>query len=104
MAGFHLTQAAKADLKDIGRYTEKQWGRLLRNTYLTMLDQCFHDLANEPLKGQDWSEIWPGYRKYSAGRHTVFYRQIPAGAIEITRILHDRMDVDVDVERHISES
>ncbi len=100
MAGFHLTQAAKADLKAIGRYTEKRWGRLLRNTYLAMLDKCFHDLANESLKGQDWSEIWPGYRKHSAGRHIIFYRQIPAGAIEIIRVLHDRMNV----ERHISES
>ncbi|CDH46226.1 type II toxin-antitoxin system RelE/ParE family toxin [Candidatus Contendibacter odensensis] len=100
MAGFHLTQAAKADLKAIGRYTEKKWGRLLRNTYLTMLDQCFYDLADEFLKGQDWNEICPGYRKHSAGRHLVFYRQIPADAVEIVRILHDRMDV----ERQISES
>ncbi len=100
MPGFHLTQAAKTDLKDIGRYTQNKWGRAQRDKYLAMLDGCFQDLADEPLKGRDCSDIRDGYRKYSAGRHVIFYHQIPIDTIEIVRILHDRMDV----ERHLSDS
>lgn len=100
MGTFYLTHAAKADLKDIGRYTKKQWGVVQRDRYLTMLDGCFQDLAAEPLKGRDCSDIQAGYRKYSAGSHVIFYRQVADDTIEIVRILHSRMDV----ERRLSES
>ncbi len=43
MPGFQLTQAAKADLKNIGRYAMNRWGRAQRDKYLEMLDGCFHD-------------------------------------------------------------
>ncbi|HPZ60309.1 MAG TPA: type II toxin-antitoxin system RelE/ParE family toxin [Zoogloea sp.] len=99
MAFFYLTHAAKADLKEIGRYTKKQWGAAQRVKYLTMLDGCFRDLAAKPLTGQDCSDIRAGYRKYSAGSHVIFYRQIAEDTIEVVRILHGRMDT----ERHFGE-
>lgn len=39
MASFYLTNAAETDLKEIGRYTRKQWGAAQRDKYLTMLAQ-----------------------------------------------------------------
>ena len=41
MPSFTLTNMAKDDLKEIGRYTQKRWGRDQRDQYLTMLDTCF---------------------------------------------------------------
>ena len=61
MPGFTLTNKAIADLKDIGRYIQKQWGREQRDTYLTMLDACFHQLAANPLHGKDCNDIRNGY-------------------------------------------
>ena len=57
-----------------------------------MLDEKFHDLAADPMKGRDCSAIREGYRKYEAGKHIIFYRKIENGFIEIVRILHGRMD------------
>ncbi len=99
MASFYLTNAARADLKEIGRYTKKQWGAAQQVKYLKMLDVCFRDLAAKPLTGQDCSDIRSGYRKYSAGSHIIFYRQIAGDTIEVVRILHGRMDTD----RRLSE-
>jgi len=48
---------AKADLKEIAIYTQDKWGRGQCNEYLTMLDACFHQLAANPLKGKDYSDI-----------------------------------------------
>ena len=100
MGVFHLTQAAKADLKGIGRYTQREWGTAQRNLYLTMLDSRFQALADDPRKGRDCGDIREGYRKHGAGSHVIFYRQIAAEVIEIVRILHNRMDF----ERHLQES
>jgi len=93
MPSFTLTQKALADLKEIGRYTQKEWGRQQRGIYLTMLDTCFQQLADDPLKGKDCSEIRIGYRKRVAGSHIIFYRKVSEGAVEIVRILHGSMDV-----------
>lgn len=94
MAAFHLTNAAKADLKDIGRYTQKRWDIVQRNQYLSMLDRCFQELAAEPFKGRDCSDIRDGYRRYRAGSHVIFYRQVAPDTLEIVRVLHSRMDIE----------
>lgn len=94
MPGFTLTNQALADLKDIARYTQKKWGREQRNHYLTMLDDCFHQLAANPLVGKDCSDIRSGYRKLKAGSHVIFYRQTHSDMVEIVRVLHGRMDVE----------
>lgn len=100
MGGFVLTNAANADMKSIGRYTQNTWGVEQRNSYLSALDLGFHQLAENPYIGLDCSEIRSNYRKHPIGRHLVFYRQISINQIEIVRILHERMDV----EAHLAES
>jgi len=97
MADFNLTQKAKADLLEIGRYTLARWGKEQRDLYLRMLDGCFRRLAANPLHGVECSAIRGGYRKLTAGSHVIFYRQVNDRAIEIVRILHGRMDPDVQL-------
>lgn len=95
MPGFTLTKMAKADLKEIARYTQDQWGRDQRDKYLAMLDGCFHQLAANPLIGKDCSDIRSGYRKIKAGSHVIFYRQPSVDMIEIVRVLHGSMDIEI---------
>lgn len=45
MPGFKLSRKAKADLKSIALYTEREWGRDQRNHYILQFDQCFHLLV-----------------------------------------------------------
>jgi toxin ParE1/3/4 len=91
MTIFRLTQLALTDLRSIGSYTQATWGREQRNRYLTKLDECFHLLAQKPQQGRNCDDIRVGYRKYSIGRHLIFYREAQAG-IEIIRVLHNSMD------------
>jgi toxin ParE1/3/4 len=97
MAMFRLTQLALADLRSIGRYTQINWGRGQRNRYLAKLDECFHLLAEKPLRGVSCDDLRSGYRKYPVGRHIVFYREAQAG-IEIIRILHVSIDVESNLD------
>ena len=97
MPRFRLTVQARADLRDIGRYTQQTWGRDQRNRYLARLDEAFHRLAREPHLGRACEEIRAGYRKYHVGRHLIFYRESVAG-VDIIRILHDRMDIEAHLD------
>ena len=94
MPTFTLTNMAKSDLKGIARFTQNRWGRVQRDLYLQMLDVSFHQLAANPLKGKDCSDIRHGYRKLIAVSHVIFYRQTLIDAIEIVRVLHGHMDSD----------
>ncbi|ACD96298.1 type II toxin-antitoxin system RelE/ParE family toxin [Trichlorobacter lovleyi] len=94
MPSFTLTNMAKADLKEIAKFTQNRWGREQRDLYLQMLDVSFRQLAVNPLKGKDCSDIRIGYRKLLAGSHVIFYRQTLTDTIEIVRVLHGHMDIE----------
>ena len=98
MPAFLLSEKALEDLKSIGRYTQKTWGRKQRNKYLSKLDESFHILSKQPQLGTARDDIRKGYRVYHVGRHLIFYRQKP-NVIEIIRILHDRMNVESHLKR-----
>jgi toxin ParE1/3/4 len=93
MRGFVLAVKAKADLKEIGRYTQTQWGREQRFKYIGQLYACFEELAEKPTKGKDYSYVREGYFGQAVGSHLVFYRQTRT-RIEIIRILHQSMDIE----------
>lgn len=97
MPSFTLTKMAKADLKEIAKFTQNRWGREQRDLYLQMLDVSFHQLAANPLKGNDCSDIRVGYRKLIAGSHVIFYRQTLTDTIEIVRVLHGHMDIETQL-------
>jgi toxin ParE1/3/4 len=90
MAGFFLSGKAKADVKEIGRYTQQRWGVEQRNLYLGELDACFQKIGANPTLGNSAEAIRAGYRRIREGSHVVFFRK--AGSeVEIVRVLHERM-------------
>jgi len=91
MPNFKLSRKAKADLKSIALYTEREWGRDQRNHYILQLDHCFHLLVETPELGHKCDEISPRYRQHPQGSHIIFYRLAPEDSVEIIRILHKNM-------------
>lgn len=91
MKKFSITPKARADLKDISRYTDKKWRRQQRCNYIKQLKAKFSDLANKPEMGRKRHEIIASPYSYHEGRHVIFYRTTAEG-IEILRVLHDSMD------------
>ncbi|WP_439632711.1 type II toxin-antitoxin system RelE/ParE family toxin [Glycocaulis sp.] len=89
MAELRLSAEAKADLRDIALYTEAMWGRDQRNAYIFELEAVFVRLASMPGLGRQRGDVRPGVFSFPAGRHDVWYRQMPPG-IEILRVLHTR--------------
>jgi toxin ParE1/3/4 len=73
MPGFRVTPRAQDDLKNIGRYTERQWGKRQRNTYLKALEKRFGWLAENPQLGKRSTDVAEGYYSFPQGEHVVFY-------------------------------
>ncbi len=92
MKPFALTRTALDDLRQIARFSERQWGVERRNRYLAQIDATFHALGENPELGAACDDIAPGYRKFPQGSHLIFYRSGRSSRIEVVRILHKRMD------------
>ncbi|MFU8763547.1 MAG: type II toxin-antitoxin system RelE/ParE family toxin [Haliea sp.] len=64
MPGFRVTPRAQDDLKNIGRYTERQWGKRQRNTYLKALEKRFGWLAENSQLGKQRTDVAEGYYSF----------------------------------------
>ena len=92
MPGYRVTPRALEDLKNIGRYTEQQWGKRQRNTYLRALEKRFSWLAENPRLGEHRTDVAEGYYSFPQGEHVVF-RMIGEENINIIGISHKEMDI-----------
>lgn len=86
-----VTPRAREDLKNIGRYTERTWGKTQRNRYLKAIEMRFQWLAENPLLGKHRTDICESYYSFPEGQHVVFYL-IGSHCIDIIGIPHKEMD------------
>ncbi len=95
MRGFRLSVEAQRDLLGIGKYTEEQWGKKQRNGYLKQLDAAFRLLGSKPEIGHAVDHIRKGCRQHPQGSHVIYYRAGSATKVEIIRVLHKSVDVEL---------
>jgi toxin ParE1/3/4 len=58
-----------------------------------MLLDNFTEIAENPKIGKNYSGISNHLFGLKAGRHIIFYRKLDDEFVEITRILHEQMDL-----------
>lgn len=93
MSRFILTKAAASDLDHIWDYAEKTWSADQAEKYTGDIKAACEGLASGQRTGQAVDDIRAGYRKIAVGSHFIFFRARRDGAVEIVRILHQRMDI-----------
>jgi len=92
-----ITLEARRDIKEIGRFTFQNWGLEQKNKYLGLINKCIEKIARGEVKGIDCHEIRTNYRKQLVGRHFIYYKWTSSAEVQITRVLHERMDVDTNM-------
>jgi len=88
---YRLTPAATKDLSEIWDYTEERWDAGQAETYVREIGAAIKRVAEDPMRGRDFGDIRPGYRRYGIESHTIYYLDRP-DAVDVIRILHQRMD------------
>ena len=92
MAKYELTNKAVEDLTGIWEYTIEKWSEQQADKYYNLLLDSCQDIANNPELGKNHDGITKDLFGLKSNRHIVFYRKRINQPIEITRILHERMD------------
>lgn len=93
MKAYVLTDAAEADLRDIIRYTRKQWGDAQVRSYVARLEQGIKRLAKGEGAFKELSVIQPGLRMAQCEHHYVFCLPREGAPALIVALLHERMDL-----------
>ena len=93
MAKYKLTIKAVDDLSNIWNYTLEIWSEKQADKYYNMLVDSFNEIARNPKLGKNYSDIIENILGIRVGRHIIFYRKTQDYEIEITRILHEQMDL-----------
>lgn len=96
MPGYTLPPAAQADVGNIWRYVAENWSHPQAERYIRGIQAACEALGDGSRNGQPAGDIRSGYRKAAVGSHVIFYC-MREKTVEVTRVLHKRMDV----ERHI---
>ena len=93
MAKYELTNKAVQDLNKIWNYTFEKWSEYQADKYYEMLLSSCQDIANNPELGKNYTGISSELYGVKVNRHIIFYRKAIDTPIEITRILHEQMDL-----------
>jgi toxin ParE1/3/4 len=93
MAEFRLTNKAVEDLSTIWDYTFEVWSERQADKYYESLISNCQEIADNPLLGKNYVGITQNLFGMRTNRHIIFYRTLNENYVEITRILHERMDL-----------
>jgi len=93
MAEYKLTNKAVEDLSKIWEYTFEAWSEQQADKYYDQFISNFKEIAKNPALGKSYAGISKQLLGMKAGRHIIFYRKLNEDDVEITRILHQRMDL-----------
>jgi toxin ParE1/3/4 len=93
MPNYKLTNKAVADLSKIWEYTFEAWSEKQADKYYDGLISNCEEIAENPDLGKNYKGISKQLLGIKSNRHIIFYRTLNKDYVEITRILHERMDL-----------
>ncbi len=93
MANYQLTNKAVEDLEKIWDHTFQKWSEQQADKYYELLINACKSIGENPDLGKNYEGVKSELFGLKTNRHIIFYRKFSDNPIEITRILHERMDL-----------
>jgi toxin ParE1/3/4 len=91
MSNYRLSPLAEEDLFKIISTTIESLGSAQAKVYAQTIDAALLKLAQYPDFGRERNDVYNGAKSFPVEKHIVFY-QVSDDGIDVTRILHQRMD------------
>lgn len=92
-SAYVLSSAAEADLRDIVRYTRKEWGDIQARRYLTKLKHGIERVASGQGQFKTVPALFPDLRITRCEHHYIFCLPRNGAPALVVAILHERMDL-----------
>ena len=92
MAKVKFSSTARADLKEIGRFSKREFGFVVAEKYLLGFEEAFDLLRTHPEAGPIREAYGAGIRCLMHRRHRILYK-LDGGDVRIFAIVHHARDV-----------
>ena len=102
MIPYELTPDAEADLREIARYTRRQWGEAQSRQYARTLATCFQNIVDGEIVRRSFSNRFPELLAARCEHHFIFYLYPEGQKPRIIAVLHERMDLIVRLRDRLS--
>lgn len=90
---YALSAAAETDLREIIRYTRKQWSDAQARAYVTKLRRGIENVSGGQGPFKDMTALYPGLRMIHCEHHFIFCLPHKTAPALVVAILHERMDL-----------
>lgn len=88
-----LSAAAEADLRDIIRYTRRQWGDTQTRAYIAKLQRGIESISAGQGVFRDMTALYPGLRMVHCEHHFIFCLPREKAPALVVAMFHERMDL-----------
>ncbi len=102
MRNYRLTPSAKKDLREISRYTIKEWGIEQNKKYMRLLDICFDEIGRGDIVERLFKDAGPGIYVRHSEHHFVFYLRERSSRAVIFAVLHEQMNLIAQLKKRLS--
>ena len=90
---FVISKKAVSDLEVIWLYATEKWSVEQADRYYNLIIDEINYICKKSNSGKSMEHVRKGYRVSKVKSHLIFYR-VKHDAIEVIRILHERMDIE----------
>jgi toxin ParE1/3/4 len=93
MVPYELTPDAERDLREIARYTLRQWGVRQQRRYASALEARFRAIAQRCIVPRPFSPAYPDVFVSHCEHHYIFYLHPEGQKPRILAVFHENMDL-----------
>ncbi len=94
---YRISEAAINDLDGIWEYTFLKWSKEQADRYQNLIMNEIEFIAENISSGKSMNHIKDGYLVSYVKSHMIFFKR-KEGIVEIIRILHQKMDIESNLE------
>ena len=92
---YKISAKALADIEEIWLYSAGKWSTEQADRYVNLIFDEIEYLAQHPSGAKDIGHLRENYWCAKVKSHLIFYKRIgKPHAIEVIRVLHERMDIE----------
>ena len=95
MSEYVISEKAVEDINNIWIYTAENWSVAQADRYYNLIYDEIEYIVNNFDMARDFGKIRKSYKCSKVKSHLIFFKKNKMNEIEVIRILHERMDIEI---------
>ena len=95
MSAYIISKKAVEDINNISIYPVENWSVAQADRYYNLIYDEIEYIVNNFDMARDFGKIRKSYKCSKVKSHLIFFKKDKMNEIEVVRVLHERMDIEI---------